>query len=134
MLLGLSFCVPNSLVTAPNLFTFEHVREFLVDTLRKRTYEVLSLHIMGHMETIRNVLVSKVFNCFLHRHDVTFHLTVLLEGFFSSSRSWVPIVDVEPLLFGQAIGNLGARSGLPHLLASVSCPVPHERRDSHCSN
>ena len=33
---------------------------------------------------------------------------VLFDSFFfSASGSWVPIVDTEPLLFGQAIGHIG---------------------------
>ena len=37
-----------------------------------------------------------------------FHRNVLFDGFFFSALgSWVPIVDAEPLLFGQAVGHIG---------------------------
>ena len=61
---------------------------------------------MCHIEPIRQVLVVKIFNCFLQGDDVPLS-TVFLDGsFFSASRSWVPIVNVEPFLFGQAIGHI----------------------------
>ena len=66
--------------------------------------------IVSHIETIRQILVIKVFNCFL-RDDVPFSRNVFFDGsFFSASRSWFPIVDAEPLLFGQAIGYLGVNA------------------------
>ena len=40
---------------------------------------------MGHLETIRQVLVIKVFSCFLQRDDVPFHRIVLFDGSFSAS-------------------------------------------------
>ena len=56
--------------------------------------------IVSHIETIRQVLVIKVFNCFLQRDDVPLPRNVHFDGsFFSASRSWVSFVDAEPLLF-----------------------------------
>ena len=63
---------------------------------------------VSHLETIRQVLVSKVFNCLLQGDDVPRLRNVPFDGFFfPASESWVPIVDTEPLLFGQAIGHIG---------------------------
>ena len=40
-----------------------------------------------------------------------FPRNVLFDGFFfSMSGSWVPVVDTEPLLFGQAIGHIGIKA------------------------
>ena len=66
---------------------------------------------MGHIETIRRVHVIKVPNCLLQSDDVPFLRNMLLDGsFFSASGSWIPVVDAEPLLFGQAIGHIGVKT------------------------
>ena len=60
---------------------------------------------MFHIEPIHQVLLVKIFNCFLQDDDVPLHRNVLLDSsFFSASGSWISAVDAEPLLFGQAIG------------------------------
>ena len=66
--------------------------------------------IMGHIETIRQELAIKVLYCLLWRDDVPFPRSVLLDGSFSASGSRVPVVGAEPLLFGQAIGNIGVKT------------------------
>ena len=64
-------------------------------------------------------LVIKVFNCLLQGDDVPFHRNVPFDGcFFPASESWVPIVDTEPLLFGQAIGHIGIEA-----VFLISCRV-----------
>ena len=66
---------------------------------------------MSHIETVRQVLVIKVFKCFLQRDGVPLPRTVLFDGsFFSASRSWVPIVNAEPCLFSvEALFLVGWR-------------------------
>ena len=90
--------------------------------------------IMSHKEAIRQVVVINVFDSFLQGDDVSFHRNVLFDGIFSSaSRSWVPIVDAEPLLFGSSDWVPRCQSGIPHWWESVSGLVPRERRDWHSS-
>ena len=57
-----------------------------------------------HVETICEELVIKVSSCFLQGDDVPLPRNVFFDrSFFSASRSWVPIVDAEPLQFGRSI-------------------------------
>ena len=56
---------------------------------------------------IRQELVLRVFNCFLQGDDVSFHRFLPFDSsFFSTSRSWVPVMNAEPSLFGQSVGHL----------------------------
>ena len=65
--------------------------------------------IMGHIEMTRQVLVLEVLNCLLQSDDGPLPCNVLLDGFFSSSGSWIPVVDAEPLLFGRSLGHVAVK-------------------------
>ena len=76
---------------------------------------------MSHTETVRQVLVIKVFKCVLQRDDVPLPRNVLFDGsFFSASRSCVPIVNAEPLLFSvDAVFLVGWRVSPDWCLAKL---------------
>ena len=66
------------------------VKGFLVEQNRTPS-------IMDHKEAIRQVVEIKVFKRFLQSDDVPFPRNVLFDGFFfSTSGSWVPVVDTAP--------------------------------------
>ena len=63
--------------------------------------------IMGHIEMICQELVLKVNSCLLQCDDVPFPRNVLLDGtFFSTSRSWIPVVDAESFLHRRTIRHV----------------------------
>ena len=62
--------------------------------------------IMCHVEAIRQELVIQVFNCFLQDDDVPIHRNVFFGNSFSTPRSWAPIINTEPPLFGQSVGHV----------------------------
>ena len=69
---------------------------------------------MGHEEMTRQELVLKELNSLLQCDDAPFPCDLLLDGSFAASGSQIPVVETEPLLFGRAIGQIGAKrcSGL----------------------
>ena len=60
-----------------------------------------------HLEAIRQELVIQLFNFFL-QCDMCYFTTVCFfdRSFFSTPRSWVPIINTESLLFGQSVGHV----------------------------
>ena len=65
--------------------------------------------IICHMETIRQELAVKIFNC-LQGDVLPLTCNVFFDGsFFSASRSWVPVANAEPFLFSQAVGTSASK-------------------------
>ena len=78
---------------------------------------------MCHIEPIRQVLVVKIFNCFLQ----LLPSNLFFDGsFFSASRSWVPIINAEPFLC--SVKRLGT-SESKRYSSNVSSFVPRETQD-----
>ena len=69
-----------------------------------RVEENHASHVLGHVEpTSKNVMVN-IFNCFLQRDDVPLACDLFLKStFFSTSRSWIPVVDAESFLHRRTI-------------------------------
>ena len=60
-----------------------------------------------HVESIRQELVVKVSNCFLQGDDVSLFRNLFFDSsFFSTPRSWFPMVNTEPFLRGQSVGHV----------------------------
>ena len=56
---------------------------------------------MGHVEPVREEFVVNVLNCFLQCDDMPFACDLFLNSALSStSRSWIPVVDAQPFLYG----------------------------------
>ena len=54
---------------------------------------------MSHVEPVREELMINIFNRLLQGNDMPFPCNLLLDSaFFSTSGSWVPIVDAESFL------------------------------------
>ena len=52
-----------------------------------------------------------MFKCFLKGDHVPLLRNVSLDAsFFSASKSWVPTVNAEPFLFGQAIRHISVEA------------------------
>ena len=55
--------------------------------------------VVGHVEPICQNIMVNIFNCFLQCDDVPLACDLFLNStFFSTSRSWIPVVDAESLL------------------------------------
>ena len=54
--------------------------------------------VVGHVEPMCQNIMVNIFNCFLQCDDCDLFLK---STFFSTSRSWIPVVDAESL-FAQA--------------------------------
>ena len=94
------------------------------------------------MEAIRQELVIQVFNFFLQNIDVPLPSNLFFDSSFSSTpRSWVPITNTEPSLFGQPVGQdvecflVGAARNAaltPFYIDSVTPQGGHEVRVHPC--
>ena len=77
---------------------------------------------MCDVEAILQELVIQVFNRFLQGDDVPLPRSVLFDGsFFSTPRSWVPIINTEPPLFGQSVGHVVLEVVLTVICRVFSC-------------
>ena len=57
--------------------------------------------VVGHVEAVREKLVVDILNRFLLSDNVPFPCNFLLDStLFSTPRSWIPVVDAQPLLDG----------------------------------
>ncbi len=55
--------------------------------------------VVGHVEPIRDKFMVNIINCFLQCDDVPLACGLLLKSiFFSTSRSWIPVVAAESFL------------------------------------
>ena len=56
---------------------------------------------VGHVEPVREERVVNVLNRFLQCDDMPLAYDLFPDGaFFSSTKSWIPVVDAQPLLYG----------------------------------
>ena len=57
--------------------------------------------VVSHVEPVREELVVNMLNRLLQGDDVPFSCNLFLDSaLFSTSRSWIPVVDAQALLNG----------------------------------
>ena len=72
---------------------------------------------------IRKKLVVDMLNRFLQIGDMPFSCNLCLAStLFSTPRSWIPVVDAQPLLYGWAVGHAAVE-----VIFLSRCVVPSDR-------